>query len=228
VKFDRGAFESLLEAEQTLCGRRLNGKVQVCPKDEASGQGQLFDGTRPEVAGVFDVKRFSVCPKNITAGLTFSLADVDVASLPAFAKHAGRLIIEMVSELVDEENEDDDSSQGEEWTPDDEDAEAIADENAAASGDARVTDWRKRPIAELGLNAAKNTILREAGIKTLGALSRYIDHKTIDGGGLTWHRDLKGIGEAAATEIADKFAGFFEKHPECCAEGQPQEAAAGE
>ena len=65
-----------------------------------------MDDVSYEIRSVFDVKRMGVSPKNITAGLTFALAEIDVSELGHFAKRDGWLTIENAVELEDSEEED--------------------------------------------------------------------------------------------------------------------------
>lgn len=99
VKVARESLD-LLEADNVLCGHRLTGRVTLGRRDDAKGQ-QTFDEVDYEVAGTFDVKRFGVNASHITSGLTFNLADIDVAELARFSKGVGRLIVSGVAEIPD-------------------------------------------------------------------------------------------------------------------------------
>lgn len=102
VRIDRSLL-NIDAADKLLCGRRLNGRLLVTPPGDANGQTYID----PEVGGelkhelesTFDVKRFSASPKNITAGLTFSLQEVEVSELSYFAKRGGRLVVASIAEI---------------------------------------------------------------------------------------------------------------------------------
>lgn len=59
-----------------------------------------------EFAATFDVKRIGVSPKNISAGLTFSLGEIDASELTYFAKRSGRLVVEKLTELNEADDPD--------------------------------------------------------------------------------------------------------------------------
>lgn len=71
--------------------------------------------------------------------------------------------------------------------------------------------WRTVRIAELSLKPATESKLLAKDLDTLGALSDWMQKK-----GEFWAKDVPGIGEKAATDIADAFAAFWATHPECC------------
>lgn len=102
VRIDRSLL-NIDAADELLCGRRLNGRLLVTPPGDANSQTYID----PEVSGelkhelesTFDVKRFSASPKNITAGLTFSLQEVEVSELSHFAKRGGRLVVASIAAI---------------------------------------------------------------------------------------------------------------------------------
>jgi hypothetical protein len=210
IKLDREQVE-LETAEELFCGRRLTGQVVVVAADEDPNQKHLFKGDKPEIEATFDVKRFSMGPKDITTGLTFSIGDVDVETLSHFAKRKGELRIASVSKLEDASDDFDD---------DDADTEELAeDERDAAHGkDTDANGWRRRDVSHLGAPDRVTNALRTAGVKTLGKLS-----DTMNKGGVWWHHELKGVGEKAAEQIGDLFAEFWSRHPEYA---QPKNDAA--
>lgn len=114
LKIDRSNL-NIDAADEALCGRRLKGRVVVLKDGEQANQTTFLDGVRHEVSSIFDVKRFGVAPRNITCGLTFSLADIDVEALSHFAKQKGRFIVDEVSAIpADDENEEADEDEEDE------------------------------------------------------------------------------------------------------------------
>lgn len=95
-------------ADKHLCGHRLTGKIVA--SDSAPDQGHLdgMDGVVGELESVFDVKGFGVRRKKISFSLSFSIADIKVEELAHFAKRHGRLAIDGVEELTEEDKEADD------------------------------------------------------------------------------------------------------------------------
>jgi hypothetical protein len=104
LKIDRTNL-NIDAADEALCGRRLKGRVVILKDGENVNQTTFLDGVRHEVSSIFDVKRFGVAPRNITCGLTFSLADIDVEALSHFAKQKGRFIVDEVSAIPDEDED---------------------------------------------------------------------------------------------------------------------------
>lgn len=102
VPIDRSLL-NIDAADELLCGRRLDGRLLVIPPGDASNQTyidpELSGELRHELTSTFDVKRFSVSPKNIAAGLTFSLQEVEVSELSHFAKRGGRLVVAGIEEI---------------------------------------------------------------------------------------------------------------------------------
>lgn len=96
---------SLDRADETFCGHRLTGEVKLSRNGDADGQMALVDDLEHTVRASFDVKRIGLTPDAISTGLTFSLADIDVAELAKFSKGKGTLLVESVAELPDEEEE---------------------------------------------------------------------------------------------------------------------------
>lgn len=91
-------------ADEAFCGRRLSGSIITVPKGVDPSQQEIFEeGERHEIAGTFDVKRFSADSKRITAGLTFALAEIKIEELVHFAKRSGRMEILEFGELPDGE-----------------------------------------------------------------------------------------------------------------------------
>lgn len=104
VAVDRSSL-TVSNADKSLCGRRLTGKIVSQPAGDAPGQETLpgFESGNTDLATSFDVKSFSVTPKNIAFGLTFSLRDLDIGLLGNFAKRNGRLQVSEITDLPEDE-----------------------------------------------------------------------------------------------------------------------------
>lgn len=94
---------NILAADESLCGRRLTGRAIVTPGSDAANQ-TYIEGTaaadgKHEIEGTFDVKRFSVSTKFISAGLTFNLEEIDIKQLGHFSKRSGFLVVNDVGEI---------------------------------------------------------------------------------------------------------------------------------
>ncbi len=202
VRIDR-AVMSIEQADTALCGRRLNGKIVVGPKDESTSQTHLLPGLKHEIDGSFDVKRFAVSPKNITAGLTFALKGLAIEELAHFAKKSGRLLIDTIEDIPVDVEEDDD----------DDEVHSSGFRSPESGGTGR---WRDRPLQDLpGLKTRTKRALLAAceakGIATIGGLSSLMEKH-----GSWWQRELAGIGDKAAEEISEAFVDFWATHPEYC------------
>lgn len=166
-------------ADEVLCGHRLTGRVVLGGEDEQPGQGRLVDDLDHTVAAVFDCKRIGVNPTQISAGLTFTLADVDIKELARFSKGAGRLVIEAVSELPVDQDDSDDEISGE--TPD----------TLKAEG-----PWRDVPLDTMFHGAVLKS-LKKAGLATVGHLADYsASEKRLT--------DIEGIGAGKAEQIENQ------------------------
>jgi hypothetical protein len=186
VRFDRTVLD-LIKADEVFCGHRLTGSVILGGKDDQSGQTKFVEDLSHQVAGTFDVKRIGVNQTEIVTGLTFSLADLDVAELAKFSKGSGRLLVNEVGELPDDSG-DDDSNERE-------------DEPGSLATD---QPWREVKIATL-FKGQKSLIknLQEAKIETVGALA---DFTSKEHSRLT---DIKGIGPGAAEKIEKRLEDFW-------------------
>jgi len=104
---------NLIAADECFCGHRLQCTLVLGRNDDAEGQQTLVDDLNEEISGTADVKRLGIAPGTISTGLTFSLPDIDIATLAKFSKGSGRLIVESVSAIpndaADSDGEDDDS-----------------------------------------------------------------------------------------------------------------------
>lgn len=71
--------------------------------------------------------------------------------------------------------------------------------------------WKALPLDAAGINGRGGKLLTEAGHDTLGKVAKLMrDH------GQWWNKEVRGIGEETAAEIADRFADFWRDHPEHC------------
>jgi hypothetical protein len=103
----------LQEADDILCGRRIQGRILVWPKGESIDQLHLFEDPKKMIAGSMDCKNFSVKQKKFSSRLTFALTslDKDTEKLVHFAKRSGVLAIDFVDVI---ETADDDEAGDEE------------------------------------------------------------------------------------------------------------------
>lgn len=99
VTVDR-QYLAVNRADQQICEKRLTGVIIARPAGEQEDQGSLqFEGEpikagSVELRGVFDVKSFRVSLEQISFGLTFAVASVDVEAISHFANRSGRLQVE--------------------------------------------------------------------------------------------------------------------------------------
>ena len=98
VKIDRKHLD-IMAADESLCGRRLSGRVIVIQNGDDPKQKMIAADMKHELASTFDTKSFRVSPKYITTGLTFALGEIDIAQLGFFAKQSGQLIVNSIEEL---------------------------------------------------------------------------------------------------------------------------------
>jgi len=211
IKIDRGRM-SVEEADEFLCGKRLTGRIEVCAPGEQQGQQSLpgMKDTRPHLDGTFDVKRFGVSLKEISAGLTFSIASIEVSELAKFAKKNGRLTITAAEFLPDD---DDDDSDPDLTVDDHEDVGPMARRkrkapvNGVVPGDAGAA----KSIFELvkfGVSKKKlEAVAESAGGSTIGHLEKFMREDE------WWHKKAKGLGEVWVTRITDALWNFRKQHP---------------
>jgi len=100
IKIDRTHLDPQ-QADDLLCGRRLQSRLAVGKPGDDVDQTYLFDDAEHKLTASFDVKGFAVKPKHIRATFCGALADLEIEELGHFAKRAGRLLIDAVSELED-------------------------------------------------------------------------------------------------------------------------------
>lgn len=172
------------EAEEILCGKRLDGRLVALPAGDDVDQ-QLLPGADPgtkhELKGTFDVKGYRSTTKAISTGAVFLLTAIDIELLGHFAKRSGRLIVTDASEM-----------------PEPEKKEPVAAPVPKVGG-----PWRKTLIGELGFTSGDAQKLAEADVLTAGDLQ---DRMTDEG--VWWARGIKGIGDAAKERIEEAFNAF--------------------
>lgn len=185
---DRGAL-NLLAADEVFCGHRLVGQIILGRHDDQPDQQMLMDDYDLCLDGTFDVKRISVNQKAISTGLTFSLADIDVAELAKFSRGSGRLVVNTVNELPDDVplNEDDDIPPG----------------TLQSDG-----PWRNVQLSTLFEGALLKSLV-SAGLTNVGLLSDY----TATEKRLT---DIDGIGPGKAEAIENTMLAFWRDNPQYC------------
>jgi hypothetical protein len=71
-------------------------------------------------------------------------------------------------------------------------------------------------VAELKVGDRALKALEDAGFSTLGKLSDHMRDQAS-----FWAKEIKGLGEKGAEEVCDRFADFWNAHPEYCEEKQP-------
>lgn len=189
VRVNRSSL-NINAADECFCGHRLSGRVILGIRDESPEQGKLIDDVDFEVQGTFDVKRIGVSVDQITTGLTFSLADIDVAELAKFSKGTGRLIVNGVQELPkDSPDEGDDEEDG--HTPG-----TLKSEGP----------WRDVHLSTLFKGAVLKSLV-EADLTTVGKLCDY----TASDKRLT---DIPGIGPGKGGVIEDTMLAFWRDNPQ--------------
>ena len=104
LKADRSAI-SVSKADKNLCGHRLTGKIVASDSQPDQGHFAGMDGATGELEATFDVKGFGVRPKHIGFSLSLSIKDIDMADLAHFANRQGRLIVEIVEALPEDDDD---------------------------------------------------------------------------------------------------------------------------
>ena len=88
VKIDRKHLD-IMAADESLCGRRLSGRVIVIQNGDDPKQKMIAADMKHELASTFDTKSFRVSPKYITTGLTFALGEIDIdAPTPMLSRYS--------------------------------------------------------------------------------------------------------------------------------------------
>lgn len=212
IKIDR-ALMQLDQADEILCGKRLTGRIEVCAPGEQQGQRALpgMKDERPHLDGTFDVKRFGVSLKEISAGLTFGLGSIDVSELAKFAKKNGRLLVTDAQFLPEDSSDDDDHEptydDHEDTGPQPKSRKKSAKSNGAVATD----EGSKKSIFELvkfGMTHKKCELVAEAcGGSTIGKFEAWMRRNEF------WHRDIKGFGEEWITKLQDAHLNFRAQYP---------------
>ena len=104
LKADRSAI-SVSKADKNLCGHRLTGKIVASDSQPDQGHFDGMDGTTGELEATFDVKAFTAKPKHISFSLSLSIKDIDMSQLAHFANRQGRLIVEIVEALPEDDDD---------------------------------------------------------------------------------------------------------------------------
>lgn len=188
IVIDR-SYLGLDDAADMLCGRRLTGKVVLGRKGDAADQTTLVDDLNAEVAGAFDCKGFRVSEGSLSAGLTFALAEVDIAELAKFSKGVGRLIVYELGEI-----------------PHDAPSEDFEEDPPIMKA---AGEWTLVPLDTLPLKPRVLKALAKADLTTMGRLADFTALK-----GQWWWKDIPGVGEAAAAEIEEITMKFWAANPD--------------
>lgn len=154
---------NLVAADEIFCGHRLTGRVLLGGSDDDQYQMTMFRDGEIAIDGSFDVKGIRVTADEMSTGLTFSLADIDVAILARFSKGKGRVIVSHVADISADASDDDDESDMSEGdaSEDDvsEDAAQVDNDECESSGVAddpggwTASNWRVAPVTVLNLTA---------------------------------------------------------------------------
>lgn len=222
VKLDRAGM-SLGAADAALCGKRLTGKLVVGGKQAAPNQALLpgMEDSGHEVAGVFDVKRFGVSSKEISFGATFAMASVEPRDLAKLANSSGRLVVEQVADIPDDEADDDEAD----------DDEGHDDHDDVGP----MTKPIKFPAAPTPANKSLDELKRDAGAghslmelkkygATIGIVRAVKDaaegdtvahlEKLMNANPEWWHRNIKGLGEQKLNILLDAHREFRKQYPQ--------------
>ncbi len=102
VHIDRKRL-SLAQADR-LCGKRLVVRI-TCTAGNDNPDQEALPGAEADttMAGSCDVKRFGFGPKSISTSLSFSIASIDLPTLCGFAKRAGSITVDAVSDIPADE-----------------------------------------------------------------------------------------------------------------------------
>ena len=93
---------SLETADELFCNRRLTCRITLDRKGEGDGQKAMFDDANHRIDAIADSKGFRTTTEAFSAGLTFSLNDIDIAELAKFSKGNGKLVISEIGEIPEE------------------------------------------------------------------------------------------------------------------------------
>ena len=88
------------QADKSLCGKRIAGRIISRPPDEDPDQGHLDGMDQVETLdGTFDIKSFNTKRKTITFGLSFQIGSIDIGTLAKFAKRHGSFLVDSIDAL---------------------------------------------------------------------------------------------------------------------------------
>lgn len=164
---------SIEKAEEVLCGHRLVGRAVRLQDGEHQDQ-QRFDAPHHQIAGAFDVKKFSVSPKTIDATLAFALNDIEISELGFLAKQSGRVLVDDIQAIAKvAELEDDEEQESLEFPEDDDETPPPKKSRKKVERPADFV-WRSTPVGMLGLSPAIFKRLEKANLATIGLLADYI------------------------------------------------------
>jgi len=100
-------------AEEAFCGKRVVVRILLGSNADPD-QGVMWDDVSFDVEGTVDIKKFSVTPKKIGAGLSFLIESIEIRDLVKFAKKSGvLLIIKVLGDVKDHEESDEDQEEDE-------------------------------------------------------------------------------------------------------------------
>jgi hypothetical protein len=192
VSIDR-SYVALDEAADLFSNRRLTGKVVLGRTGDATNQTKMVDDLDHEVSGAFDVKGFRVTEETISLGMTFALAEINIAELAKFSKGVGRLVAFDIGEIPPKPK-----------------AEKASNPNEVPGALKADGPWAKVSLDDL-FDPKKSTrkTLAKANLNTVGELSDYQAKK-----GDFWAKDLDGCGPKMRQEIEDRLIKFWADNPD--------------
>ena len=103
VSIDRKRL-NLAQADK-LCGKRLIGTITAVAGNDNPEQEGLpgMEDAATSLEAAFDVKRVSFGPKSMSTSLSFAISSIDLPTLCAFAKRAGAVEIQDITDIPVEE-----------------------------------------------------------------------------------------------------------------------------
>lgn len=189
ITIDRASL-NVVAADEAFCGHRLNGKVVLGARRDSPGQEKMWDDTDFEVAGAFDVKRVSLSADSTSTGLTFSLADVNIADVAEFSKGVGRLVVYEIGAIPeDAPDEHDEDRQEKSYAVDD-------------------TEWKRVPLAKIFHQKGLLKSLAEQQLTTVGELVAFTSKRDNNLEG------LPGFGPGRAELVANTMVSFWQSNPQ--------------
>lgn len=109
IKISRDVL-TINAADETLCERRLTGKVILGHENDSPGQ-TTFVNSDYVVEASFDTKRYSAGSKSIATGLTVNLKEINVEDLSHFSKKKGRMILTGIGAIPNSDPGDEDDGE---------------------------------------------------------------------------------------------------------------------